>query len=804
MPGSTDRPARARTRRHGWLAATLLLAGGTASAQFGGPLLEAVDSSDVGRNVNVFAQLRCTARYIGHSPADGGSEVRVRLRLGPDCGAADRIGSEQAPGVGASTVVRSIRIESTLPGEIELIIAWSGDHHFVVTPTTDSHGVRLRLLDVFPAPRAAVTVTPLDAATSGYAVNLASRTEDFSEDEIAAASARLRTQVHVSSVDLAGQTWYRLRAGPISSRKDAERLLSVAHADYPRAWLGVADEPAAAEVILPPPSELAPRAVTDAALPDVERTRLMNDARRAMSRREYPRAVELLSKLTRQPEYDGRARAQELLGITRERAGQIAHAKAEYEEYLRRYPQGDAVGRVRARLRSLAHASRGSRGGLFASRGGVDSHWRIDGGASQLYRWERSELTTAASSDSRQEQNALYTDGDLIARRRGERFDFVSRVSAGYAHDMLTDGPGSQTRVSAAFVELNDRVLGVATRLGRQSRNSGGLLGTFDGLFTSYQLRPKMAINLAAGFPVESTRESPQTDRRFVGISTDFGPFAESFDFGAFAVMQQLGGLTDRRAVGAEARYFVPGRTLLAMVDYDVYYQELDAAVITGSLQLPARWSVSFSADRRRSPVLTTRNALIGQPVQSIDELLGLFTEDEVEQLARDRTPNSDLFSVSVSRPLGERFQIDFEAYGNRFGETVASGNVAATPASGLETTYQLQMSANNLASANDLWVIALRRQNGAVATTDTASLAARLPVGGAWRLGPRLRVDRRQSTIDDAEETLYVPTLRVDYQRGRAWFECEAGAELGTRTLVTDEETRRRYYFGLGYRLTF
>ncbi len=804
MPASTEIPRATRARRRGPAAAVLLLSCAAVQAQFAGPLLEAVDSSDVGRNVNVFAQLRCTARYLGHAPADGGSQVRVRLRLGPDCGSTDRIGSEQSPGVGASAVIRAIRIESMMPGEIELIVEWKGDHQFVVTPTTDAHGVRLRLLDVFPAPRANVQVAPVDAATSGYAVNLASRTGEFTAEEIATANARLRTPVHVSSVDLAGETWYRLRAGPISARRDAERLLAVARRDYPRAWLGVADEPAAAEVVLLPPSELSPRAIVDGAMPDGERAALMNDARRALGRREYPRAVELLSKLTRQPEYEGRARAQEMLGITRERAGQLAHAKAEYEEYLRRYPQGDAVGRVRSRLRSLSSASRSGRGGLFGGGGGVDSAWRIAGGASQLYRWERSELTTTATSDNRQEQNALYTDGDFIARRRGERFDFVSRVSAGYAHDMLTDGPGSQTRVSSAFVELNDRVIGVATRLGRQSRNSGGLLGTFDGLFTSYQLRPALALNFAAGYPVESTRESPQTDRRFVGLSADFGPFAESFDFGAFAVVQQLGGLTDRRAVGAEARYFVPGRTLLAMVDYDIYYQELDAAVVTGSLQLPARWSVSFSADRRRSPVLTTRNALIGQPVQSIDQLLGLFTTDEVEQLARDRTPNSDLFSLSVSRPLGDRFQFDLEVYGNRFGETVASGNVAATPASGLETTYQLQLSANNLAAANDLWVAALRRQDGTLATTNTLSLAARLPVGSAWRLGPRLRIDQRQSTVDDADETLYVPTLRLDYQRGRAWFECEAGAELGKRVLADDDETRRRYYFGLGYRLTF
>jgi hypothetical protein len=492
-----------------------------------------------------------------------------------------------------------------------------------------------------------------------------------------------------------------------------------------------------------------------------------------------------------------------MLGLTRERAGQLAHAKAEYEEYLRRYPQGDAAGRVRARLRALSSAQRVGRNGSGFGGRDPDSAWRIDGGASQLYRWERSALETTQQSSSRQDQNAIYTDGDLIARRRGERFDFVSRLNAGYAYDMLDDGPGNQVRVSAAFVELNDRTLGVAARLGRQSRNSGGLLGTFDGLIATWQMQPAVALNVAAGFPVESTRESPETDRRFVGLSADFGPFRDKLDFGVFAVQQQLAGETDRQAVGVEARYFVPGRTLLALVDYDFHYQQLNSAALTGSLQLPARWSLSFSADHREAPVLTTRNALIGQPVETLDELLGLFTLEEVEQMARDRTALSDLFSLSVSRPLGERFQFDLEAYSSRLGETVASGGVAATPASGLEHTYQMQISAHNMAHANDLWVLSLRHQDGST-ITNSVSLAARLPVGGAWRLGPRLRVDRRESQLDGVTETLYVPTLRLDYQRGRAWFECEAAAELGDRQRLTDDETSRRYYFGLGYRLSF
>jgi hypothetical protein len=554
---------------------------------------------------------------------------------------------------------------------------------------------------------------------------------------------------------------------------------------------------------LPPARELVVPQVVDPALPPAELAQLMTAARRAVSAHDYPRAIELLTKLTRQPEFEDRARAQEMLGLTRERAGQLAHAKAEYEEYLRRYPQGDAVGRVRARLRTLSSAQRvGRNGSVFGGRD-PDSAWRIDGGASQLYRWERSALETGQQSSSQQDQNAIYTDGDLIARRRGERFDFVSRLNAGYAYDMLQDGPGNQVRVSAAFVELNDRTLGIAARLGRQSRNSGGLLGTFDGVIGTWQMRPAMALNVAAGFPVESTREAPETDRRFVGISADFGPFGDKLDFGVFAVQQQLAGETDRQAIGAEARYFVPGRTLLALVDYDLHYQQLNSAALTGSLQLPARWSLSFSADHREAPVITTRNALIGQPVETLDELLGLFTLEEVEQMARDRTALSDLFSLSVSRPLGERFQFDLEAYASQLGETVASGGVAATPASGLEHTYQMQLSAHNIAFANDLWVLSLRHQDGST-TTNSVSLATRLPVGGAWRLGPRLRVDRRESTLDGVSETLYVPTLRLDYQRGRAWFECEAAAELGNRQRLTDDETSHRYYFGLGYRLSF
>src|SRR5260370_39933834 len=92
---------------------------------------------------------------------------------------------------------------------------------------------------------------------------------------------------------------------------------------------------------------------------------LLEQGRKAMRSRDYPQAVQVLTKLQRQPEFPERAEVQELLGLARERSGEVAQAKAEYEEYLRRYPKGPAAERVRTRLRILRAASRAGRSGGF-------------------------------------------------------------------------------------------------------------------------------------------------------------------------------------------------------------------------------------------------------------------------------------------------------------------------------------------------------------------------------------------------------------------------------------------------------
>src|SRR5687767_15338979 len=134
-----------------------------------------------------------------------------------------------------------------------------------------------------------------------------------------------------------------------------------------------------------------------------------------MRERDYPQAIALLTRLQRQPQFPERHTVQELLGLSRERAGQLAHAKAEYEEYLRRYPETDAAPRVRQRLRILRAASLDGKNGT-----GLDEDeqgWRFSGGASQLYRRDSTETDiTDNTTLNTVSQNAVYNDVDMLAR----------------------------------------------------------------------------------------------------------------------------------------------------------------------------------------------------------------------------------------------------------------------------------------------------------------------------------------------------------------------------------------------------
>lgn len=788
------------------IAAVLAGSISTAHAQLAGRLVDAIDVADRQGRVDINLIFGCGLRYLTHSPASEGDTVRIRLVPLADCGDISGALLGPAPAVDGGKIIRSIELEQLIGSQVDMTLRFARAEQFVLAPTADSHGLRIRLLRA-QSDRARVFVGETVGPPATYAVNLDSAQQPFDQEALDRATRAAGAPAYVSEFKLGDETWYRLRVGPFRSDADARKVLLAVRESFPKAWVAIGDDetlnsPAGAEAKSPvPPTLPQPDATLTAEAIDAAFAK----AKKAFARKDYDTAIPLLTQLLEQPEFPRRAEAQELMGLARERNRQLAHAKAEYEEYVRRYPDGRAVKRIKERLRALALAARPARAGTGA--GGADdgeSAWTVYGGASQIYRRDSSQLDNETVSTSFTTQNALLNDVDLVARRRGERFDFSTRAVAGYVKDMLADGPGDQTRVSTLFAEFGDRELDWTARLGRQSRNSGGLFGTFDGLYAGYQLTPLLRLNAAFGYPVETTINSPDTGRQFFGLAVDLGTFADAWDLSMYAVSQQLDGNTDRRALGTEVRYFRPGRTLVGLVDYDIYFQELNNVLLLGTVELPARWTLTANLDHRKSPSLSLRNALIGQPLDTFDGLLNLFSRSELEQLALDRTAESDLYSLSVSRPVGERWQWVLDVSSMTLSGTPASAGVQAMPDPGTETAVSVQGIASSLFGGSDLSQIILRHQSGATVDTDSLGLSTRIPLWGPWRVGPRLRVDRRQFAVDGSQQLLYVPTLRIDMQRTRMLLEFEAGAEIGRRERDATREDTTRYYFSLGYRMSF
>jgi hypothetical protein len=783
-----------------------------------GPLVQVIDVSERDDHADISVQFACSARYISNTPISRGTSTTITLRLGPDCGNLLNVLPPELPLVGGGgELVTGARVDSVVPGEVTLQLTWTRELDFVMAPTASGLGLRIRLLGTNQH-KGSVLASDVGAPGS-YAVNLDSELKMFDRSAVEAAATGLQTQAYVSETDIEGQHWYRLRAGPFATRAEADRVLQIALPNYPRAWVAVNDEQTDLSVVESAGAEsVATGGPTDPALPDEERASILRDARTALEKHQYPQAVDLLSRLLRQPEYPARADAQELMGLVRERAGQLAQAKAEYQEYLRRYPNGPAAGRVRARLRTLAAASLAPKSlGEFGAPAG--RRWTMAGSTAITYQYERDQTVAAGATTTTTSLNAALIYGDLLLRHRGDRYDFTTRVDAGYTKNIVSTFGGSQDRTTAAYCELTDHVLGLTGRVGRQSLASQGIIGLFDGAFVGYQATPKLTVSAAAGLPAYTGYSSVSGKTKFGTVSAEFDPFHLTWVFDTYFFDELVGSTTDRRSVGFQTRYTQPGRTVVALVDYDIALNQLNSATLIGNARVGHSWILGFDADHRRSPLLELNNALIGQTAPDLTTLQNQFTPpltpSQIRQLALDRTATSNTFVVSASRPFGDRWQFMLNLAGLQLSGTPASGGVAATASTGLDKNASLQISGSSLLQASDLHIFAARYDNSPLARSTTLSWDARFVIHGAWRLGPRLSVEELTSQMFGGRQLLYLPQVRGDWTGRRSVFELTAGYQLQqqrtqqqqqtlTGEPVTNTVNQRSMYISAAYRLRF
>jgi hypothetical protein len=67
--------------------------------------------------------------------------------------------------------------------------------------------------------------------------------------------------------------------------------------------------------------------------------------------------------------------------------------------------------------------------------------------------------------------------------------------------------------------------------------------------------------------------------------------------------------LTDRRAIGGSARYFKDSVSFVSLLDYDIYFNALNALLLSGSYATESQQRFNWSVNYRKSPYVGTRNA---------------------------------------------------------------------------------------------------------------------------------------------------------------------------------------------------
>jgi len=634
--------------------------------------------------------------------------------------------------------------------------------------------------------------------------------------------------LYASSVQQDGRALQRVRAGLFADRPSAERAAAELAASFPGAFVvdldaesrgtlarGAAPAPApspAREAAAPGEPAPVPRAPVAWSPPpgpasDAVRAQsaaLLEAGRAALTANDADAAVRAFTKVLGFPEHEATAEAKELLGVARERRGQLAHAKAEYQEYLAHWSDGEGAARVRQRLDALltaqARPPAPPGGAPRAPGGGSPVQW-----SGSLSTQGRYEALHDGVSGTRTLDTSLYTDFLLLSRARTERWNLRSQAAGSYRYDFL-DGPsGSEARVGSLFVDASQREGPYSLVAGRQPGNSGGVNGRFDGVRLGRRLGERWKLSALAGTPVE-LRDSDriETGRFLYGVSLDALRLFGRVDGQVFAIQQHADGLVDRTGVGGELRYADETRFAAAYVDYDVLFGSLNTALLTGSWQLTPKTGLNLLVDHRNTPILASWNAIQGQPVGRVGDLRSTYSDAEIRRLAEDRTARSTTASLGATRQLGERFQLAVDVSAARLGSTPASGGVDAMEGTGWEIAYYPQLVATGLLTEGDVGTLGVRYFDGDTANVTSFIVSERYPVSRALRLSPRLRIDWRDSVGRDefapsAEDldadpvaaasaarvrrgSLTVrPFFGLEYRIGRVTLDTDAGFEWTT-----------------------
>ena len=588
----------------------------------------------------------------------------------------------------------------------------------------------------------------------------------------------------------------------------------------------------------------------------------LTEGKKLLNAGEFNRATAFFTKATSIGSGRVKQDAQEMLGLSRERASQMAFAKSEYEIYLKAYPGGADAARVRDRLNGVVAAMEntankefdlrraklagvenptpltGAKGdksaanqtlsgapaqpgtGLTQTAQGMKTSlrdavpdpkawvWEKNGSFAQYYYRDDNFVPVASPGQSghRVYQNEVQSSLDFSFGGSNDEFATEMRLSTFYEKGFGDQANIDNKNLSTVYVDGKWKTKGLGLRLGRQSKSTGGVFGRFDGAVGTYEPIKNMKIQAVGGSPVYSRNADPFADNRyFFGASVEYTLPSREWAGSVYAIQQNIRDIIDRRAIGGDIRYLGKSINGFGAADYDLFYGQLNNAYVSATW-LPRDGTTLYgTVDFRRVPFLLTSNALTGQNYSKLTTLVDDVGLGNVNQWATDRTATSETLTIGGTQNLSTDWQLSIDATIANYSGTPASGTVDATPPPGLEYYGSVQLSGSNLWRENDSGTFGLRYSGGSSSSTYMADASFRFPINENLRLGPRIRTSMSVSKMSNQQTYLIMPSMTARYKIDKQWsLEGELGARWQDTVTPITSTTNVDIIASMGYRFEF
>jgi tetratricopeptide (TPR) repeat protein len=619
--------------------------------------------------------------------------------------------------------------------------------------------------------------------------------------------------------------------GFFKSEKDAEAVRKRALANFPEAnVLNVASSaqqvapvasatpqvenaavvPAAAVSSAPGPQ---PQVETNVADVDGQGAALLAKAQTAFDAHRYQDAIDATNQALMLPPNPSTPAAQELIGLSWEALNNPDKARAEYQMYQKLYPQGEATQRVAQRLAALGAGTTVAKAdttGLKADKKRLSA----TGSVSQYYYGGQTKTDSLVNITTRKDENTLTRTNQSVlvsswdATGRYETDDSITKLIMRGSHSDNLAQASSQTSatqglISAAYVDYRDIKSRMDFRVGRQSAIGGSLFGLFDGVSMAMPVAENYKVDAMLGVPANTLVNAPQ--QTMAGVMLEADNLFEHWGGNLSLVEQTTQDISDRRAIGAEVRYFGETISMFTQIDYDINFNELNALTLQGSFQGPYDTTVTMLLDDRKAPSLQLSDALISLGGTSLKTLLQTHSIGEVQSSALATAAKARQAMFSFSRALSSKWQGSMDLRYSDVGALPAVGNFQAQPATGAQYNVSFQLTGSNLYSNHDINGFNVSQINSD--TMNGTQLAYNNLTGfmdNKMSLEPSIRY-YTQTDNTDTKVSRISPGLRVSYKlSNRASLMAEGIYETSQTDGPTNHDASESYFFYFGYRYDF